>query len=209
MTAKGGDHIIRAALRWPWMWFLVPRLDVAELARKGRRWRGTIDVAAFERLGPVLFGAALPNPGHQATPWRQGIETGTPSVSAALEFSLDVEGRPRVRGRCRVVAPVFCTRCAENVDIAVVSDLDFRVVATDAEAQSMTPTFDAVVCEDNHVPLTVLVEDDILLSIPERCCADPAACDRASEVELAGHGAETATKPLVGLGALVEGHQPV
>lgn len=181
----------------------VPQLDVAQLAREGGRWRGTIEVAAFERLGNVLFDVA------------DSSKTKAPSVSAALDFSLDDEGRPRVSGVCKVVAPICCSRCAETVEVEVESRLDYRVVATDAEVEGLMPAFDAVVSEDARLPVTALVEDDILLSIPERCCAEAATCAYggeadayASEAESAGReGGTSEMKPLEGLRALVEGHQ--
>lgn len=177
---------------------LVPQLDVVELARVGGSWRGALDVAAFERLGSVLFNGA------------DSSKMKSPSVSAVLDFSVDGEGRPWVRGTCKLVAPILCTRCAETVDVEVESNLDFRVVETDAQAERLMPALDAVVSGDTQVPLTALVEDDILLSIPERCCIDGAKCDHASEVELVGHDAETsAAKPLEGLRTIVEGHEPV
>ena len=177
---------------------LVPRLDVAELARAGGSWRGALDVAAFERLGSVLFNGA------------DSSKVKSPRVSAVLDFSLDGEGWPWVRGTCKLVAPIVCTRCAETVDVEVASHLDFRVVETDAQAERLMPAVDAVVSEDAKVPLTALVEDDILLSIPERCCVDWAKCDHASEVVLVGDDAETSvSKPLRGLRTIVEGHEPV
>ena len=175
----------------------VPQLDVAQLAREGGRWRGTIDVAAFERLGDALFDVAGSG------------ETKTPSVSAALDFSLDDEGRPRVRGTCKVVAPICCSRCAETVDVEVESHLDFRVVTTEREVERLMPAFDAIVSEDARLPLTALVEDDILLSIPERCCGEGSTCAYAREIELAGRDAGMSeAKPLAGLRAFVEGHRP-
>lgn len=175
----------------------VPHLDVAQLAREGGRWRGTIDVAAFERLGNVLFNVA------------DSSETKASRVSAALDFSLDGEGRPWVRGTCKVVAPICCSRCAETVDVEVESLLDFRIVATDAEVEGVMPAFDAVVSEDARLPLTELVEDDILLSIPERCCADGTTCVYAREAEVVGHDTGMSeAKPLAGLQALVEGRRP-
>lgn len=175
----------------------MPLLDVARLAREGGRWRGTIDVAAFERLGNVLFDVA------------DSGETKASSVSAALDFSLDDEGRPRVRGTCMVVAPICCSRCAETVDVEVESELDFRVVATDAQVEGLMPAVDTVVSEDERLPLTALVEDDILLSIPERGCTDGATCAFAREAELARRDAGMSeAKPLAGLQALVEGRRP-
>ena len=175
----------------------VPLLDVAQLAREGGRWRGTIEVAAFERLGNVLFDVA------------GSSKTKTPSVSAALDFSLDDQSRPRVTGTCKVVAPICCSRCAETVDVEVESQLDFRIVPTDAEAERLMPAFDALVSEDARLALTVLVEDDILLSIPERCCGEVTTCAHAREVELAGRDAGMSeAKPLAGLRGFVEGHRP-
>ena len=175
----------------------VPQLDVAKLAREGGRWRGTIEVAAFERLGNVLFDVA------------DSSKTEAPNVSAALDFSLDEEGRPWVRGVCKVVAPIRCSRCAETVEVEVESHLDFRVVATDAEVERLMPVFDAVVSEDARLPVAALVEDDILLSLPERCCAEEATCAYADDAELAGRDAGMSEgKPLQGLRALVEGHGP-
>ena len=175
----------------------VPQLDVAQLAREGGTWRGTIDVAAFERLGSVLFCVA------------GSSKTKASNVSAALDFSQDDEGRPRVRGTCKVVAPICCSRCAETVDVEVASQLDFRVVASDAEVEGLMPALDAVVSEDARLPLTALVEDDILLSIPERCCAEVATCAHAREAELAARDAPVSdAKPLAGLQALVEGRRP-
>ncbi|MDE0037803.1 MAG: hypothetical protein OXU77_09625 [Gammaproteobacteria bacterium] len=176
----------------------MPQLDVAQLAREGGRWRGMIDVAAFERLGNVLFNAG------------DSGKTKATSVFAALDFSLDDEGRPRVRGTCKVVAPICCSRCAETVDVEVASQLDFRVVASDAEVEGLMPELDAVVSEDARLPLTALVEDDILLSIPERCCAPGESCVHAGEAESAAHDAGMSeAKPLAGLQALVEGLRPV
>ena len=197
LTATGGDHIIRAAVDWAVDGVLVPQLDVAELARQGRTWHGAIDVAAFERLGGLLFGPGT------------ATRTETPSVWADLEFALDPDGRPWVRGICKVEAPIYCTWCAQTVPVEVISELDFRVVRTEAQADALMPAFDALVSAEDRVPLTALVEDDILLSIPERCCVDAANCDHAGEVESATHEAEPPTaKPLSGLRALVAHHEP-
>lgn len=177
---------------------MIPQLDVAQLARDRGTWHGTIAVGAFERLGQVLFEEA--DPGGAASP----------SVSAALNFALDDEGRPWVRGTCQVVAPIRCRRCAETVVVEVESQLDYRIVATDAQAEALMPSYDLVVSNDARLALTALLEDDILLSIPERCCADGSKCRHARETEMAARQADVPpAKPLRGLGALLEGRRPV
>ena len=176
---------------------LVPQLNVARLAREGGRWDGTVKVAAFERLREVLsLGPDEPNPDSL-------------DVSATLDFALDEEGRPRVQGTCKVVAPIRCSRCAETVEVAVESRLDFRIVPNDAQAAGLMPTLDAVVSGVSSVPLTALVEDDLLLSLPETGCADGATCVHALDGAVAEHGGEgRRISPFEALRTLVEGREP-
>ena len=181
---------------------MVPELNVAKLARDGGAWRGSVSVAAFERLGEVLFqdrlsaGAEVPS-----------VSAEVPSVSAALDFALDDQGRPRVTGTCKVAAVVCCPRCAETVDVEVESQLDFRVVATDAEAEGLMPALDVVVNNGPTLPLTALIEDDILLEIPEIGCVDPRACPHSvQDGEWESEG--TPAKPFEALRALLPGRTP-
>ena len=173
----------------------MPELNVAKLARDGGAWRGTVSVAAFERLGEVLFQDRL------------SARAEVPSVSAMLDFALDDQGRPRVTGTCKVAAVVCCRRCAETVDVEVESQLDFRVVATDAEAEGLMPAIDVVVNNGPTLPLTALIEDDILLDIPEIGCVDPRACPHSvQDGEWESEG--TPAKPFEALRALLPGRTP-
>ena len=176
----------------------VPQLNIVELAREGGRWNGSVEVAAFGRLGEVLSRATdAPN-------------ADTLVVDAALDFALDDEGRPWVQGTCKVVAPICCGRCAETVDVEVESRLDFRVVSNDTEAQGLMPTLDVVVSEVASVPLTALVEDDILLSLPETGCADGTTCVHAVDAVAPEACREaSAANPFGVLRTLVEGREPV
>ena len=153
------------------MYRLVPELNVARLAREGGAWRGSIAVDQFERLGALLY-----NDVETAT---RGQTDGSARVSAALDFALDADGRPRVTGRCQVAAVVRCGRCAEAVGVEVDSRLDFRIVASEAEAQTLMPDLDVVVSTGPGVLVTALMEDDILLSIPETGCVDGEPCPLA------------------------------
>ena len=188
---------------------MVPELNVAKLARDGGAWRGSVSVAAFERLGEVLFqdrlsaGAEVPSVSAEVP----SVSAEVPSVSAALDFALDDQGRPRVTGTCKVAAVVCCPRCAETVDVEVESQLDFRVVATDAEAEGLMPALDVVVNNGPTLPLTALIEDDILLEIPEIGCVDPRACPHSvQDGEWESEG--TPAKPFEALRALLPGRTP-
>lgn len=170
-----------------------PRLNVARLARTGSSWRGALAAAAFERLGRS----------HDAS-----------DVQVSLDFTVDDQGRPRVTGRCRLTTEICCGRCAEEVAVDVDSDIDFRVVATEAEAGALTPDIDAVVCNGPTMRIAELIEDDLLLNMPEIGCADRDSCPNASqfrepgsEVEGEGEGMSRES-PFAAIKSLKPGRSP-
>jgi len=146
-----------------------PQLNVARLARSGGAWVGTVTAGSFERMGAML---------------------GERAVEVALEFSMDDQGRPRVAGNCRLTVQTCCGRCSETVEVDFESAIDFRVVASEAQAQALMPTCDVVVAEAGVVGVSDLIEDDLLLSVPANGCADPDACPHARDLALAVEGTD-------------------
>ena len=134
-----------------------PLLNVAELARRGGRWRGTLPVGAFPRLPDVVGEAG--------------------EVGVELRLCIESE-RVRVQGECRIAAPIRCLRCLRTERVEVVAEVDFFVVATEAEAEALMPDFDVVVAAES-APATELIEDDLLMSVPEVACADRDPCRHA------------------------------
>lgn len=154
MTLCKASPIIPAAMS------SAPWLNVGELARGSGSWRGVVPVDAFERLGAFVGDDGA-------------------GVEAELDFEFDAGGRLRVSGACRVTAAVCCSRCSETVPVALEAAIDYRVVAGEAEAQALTPAFDTVVGDIDAMPATALVEDDLLLSMPEIACREQDSCPRA------------------------------
>ena len=168
-----------------------PWLDVSELARAGAAWRGVLPLDAFERLKAAVSTAG--------------------DVDVALKFSADDVGQARVTGTCGVLAQVVCARCSCAVEVRVESAIDFRIVESEAHAQALTPMFDTVVTEADIVAAGTLVEDDLLLSLPEFACEDWDNCPNALELRTialelresqAAHEPEPTTSPFAGLRAL-------
>ncbi len=135
-------------------------LDISELARLAGSWRGALGVDEFDRLGAVVGN-------------RDAV------VDVRLDFAIDDAGHPRASGTARVTANVLCTRCLRLAAVDVESSIDLRVVGSEAQARLLTPTFDTVVAADGRLPVTALIEDDLLLSLPEAACVDRATCPHA------------------------------
>ena len=154
-----------------------PRLALVELARRGDGWRGALPVGLFPRLRSVGAGG---------------------DVDARLRFGLE-EGRVRVHGECRLIARICCSRCLEDKDVEVVAELDFRVVGSEAEAEALPPGLDVVVAKESALA-TELIEDDLLMSLPEFACADRDACPDAPKT--LAFGRDRDASPFAALRAL-------
>lgn len=161
-----------------------PWLDVPELAHAGAAWRGVLPLDAFERLKAAVSSAG--------------------DVDVALKFSADDVAQVRVTGTCGVLAQVVCARCSCDVEVRVESVLDFLIVASEAQAQALTPMFDTVMTDDDIVAVGTLVEDDLLLSLPEFACEDWDNCANALELResQAAYEPEPTKSPFAGLRAL-------
>lgn len=118
-------------------------------------------LAAFERFAATVAGGG--------------------DVEVAVRFEPDDLGRARVTGTCGVPAEVVCSRCGCDVEVSVECALDFRLVASEAQAQALMPDLETVVASEDRVPVAALVEDDLLLNLPEAGCDDRDECENWAE----------------------------
>lgn len=133
----------------------VPQIDPLVYARQGRRWVGKVPSTAFERLAGL---AALED------------------VAVELTFEIDDHDRVRMRGGGKAEARIVCQRCLEEVDVAVESSLDVRVMASERSAQEVGKQYDTIVIDARTLSVAELVEDDLILSLPELGCGAEEHC---------------------------------
>lgn len=151
-----------------------PSLDIAGRLQAGGTWRGTLPLTAFERFAATV--------------------TGGGAVEVALRFEPDDLARARVTGRCGVNAQVVCAWCGSDVDVLVECAVDFRLVASEAQAQALMPALETVVETEDRMSVVALVEDDLLLSLPEAGCDDRDECENWAEQRPDGAAAEPARR---------------
>lgn len=136
-------------------------LDIAERLQSGGTWRGTLPLEAFER-----FAATVASGG---------------DVEVAVRLEPDDLGRARVTGSCGLRAEIVCSLCGCEVEVPVECALDFRLVASEAQAQTLMPDLETVVATEERVSVVALVEDDLLLNLPEAGCDDRDECENWAE----------------------------
>jgi len=136
-------------------------LDIAERLRSASTWRGTLPLAAFERFAETVAGGG--------------------DVEVAVRFEPDDVARARVTGTCGTRAEVVCAHCGCDVNVVVDCAVDFRLVASETQAQALLPDLETVVASEDRVSVVALVEDDLLLNLPEAGCDDRDDCENWAE----------------------------
>jgi len=121
-----------------------------ELAKRGAVMRARLPLESLPRLSQQVRGGG--------------------AVEVELSFARDDEGRCRVRGTVDGELSLECQRCLEPVVRRVRTDIDLCVVASEEDAQGLDAQLDAFVLNGEEATLAMLVEDDVLLSLPVRVC---------------------------------------
>ena len=150
-----------------------PWLDVLALARREGRWSGRVSLSALPRLRAVVAADSAND------------------VEVELGFRIDGSGRVQVAGEALASATVACSRCMEDVPVRVRATVDARVVRSEAEASELIADCDVIVAPSREMEVAHLIEDDLLLGLPETGCGDQEPCPNAPPTEYPAADGET------------------
>ncbi len=124
-------------------------VDPFRLAGQQSRIIGVFAVAAMTRI------AAL-------------VRDDSGMVEVALRFRMSASGVPRAEGRVRMTARLTCQRCLAPLDLELAPEL--RVAFTDGseavDRAELAAGYEPMEC-DRRIGLTAIVEDEILLALPD------------------------------------------
>jgi len=156
------------------------RLAFANLARQGARVERRLPAALLARLAELA--------------------PGTEDVRVDLEFRLDGSERPWVRGRAAQIVEATCQRCLERFEFPLSVEFDLCIVAEGEDVREIADGGDVLVVEGETVAIADIVEDELLLGLPDRLCREdpcPYAPALSYPTEGAGvaDGAAAATNP--------------
>ena len=146
-------------------------VDPFRLAGQKIRINGVVPVAAMTRI------AAL-------------VRDDSGMVEVALRFRMSASGVPRADGRARMTAHLTCQRCLDPLDLELAPEL--KVAFTDggeaAGRAEVAAGYEPMQC-DGRIGLTTIVEDEILLALPDfpmhqtGPCTAPGAADAPNPEE--------------------------
>ena len=132
-------------------------VDPWRLADLEKRMTGELELARMPRLA----GAVLHSEGNAV---------------CEIRFEKGSGGRPVIKGEVRAVLALQCQRCLEQLDFPVDAALNLAVIEAAEEAVRLADEFDPVLAEDGRIGLRDLIEEELLLAIPQVPRHDPAAC---------------------------------
>ena len=161
---------------------LQERFRLSELAVREAEVERLVEAAGFERFA-VLCRCLAP-------------------IQVRLRFRLDEAGRVQVQGRVCVRLVVECHRCLAPLEWALTVDFDFTVVGSDKEASRLGADRSVLLLDGDEAGLAQLVEDELILALPERPCTD-LNCPKAPARAFPPAASSEAAKPLQGLAALL------
>lgn len=145
------------------------RLPYLDLARQGARVVRRVPADAFSRLGEIAPGRG--------------------ELCLEMVFSLDQERRPWVSGTVSVPVDATCQRCLEHFERVLEAEFSLCIVSDEQLASDLAEDVDVLVAETGAVTVADVVEDELILAVPDRLCtAEP--CPYAPPLDYPADGAE-------------------
>ena len=126
-------------------WYSLPDLDI--LAQREAVLEGEIPLARLVRLAELLNSDAG-------------------SVKARLVFRQHQKGTLILTLQCEAALELICQRCLEPVSNVSVGEVEFGLVATEAELSQLPEAYEAIVLDGERFSPAELIEDELIVSLP-------------------------------------------
>jgi uncharacterized protein len=133
------------------------RFDPWRFADLGKEISGALPLDALSRLSACLLKPAG-------------------NVDFRLVFGRDQERRAILGGWLKTVLSLQCQRCLEEVNLPVDIRLSVVFVQGLDEAEMLSENLDPWVVEDDQVAFRDLLEDELLLALPQVAMHEPGSC---------------------------------
>ncbi|WP_027349663.1 YceD family protein [Halotalea alkalilenta] len=127
------------------------------LAANAERLEGLIPLASMPRLVDAL-----------------GEQQGDCRVR--LAFDVDAQRQRHIDGRLEARVTMHCQRCLQPMEVEIESDFLLAMVSSDALAAELPKRYEPVLVENEQLQLLPVVEDELLLSLPQVVYHDDADC---------------------------------
>ncbi|RPH42730.1 MAG: DUF177 domain-containing protein [Burkholderiales bacterium] len=176
----------------------VPTIDTHEFTRRGDVVEGRVPLSELERLGSLL----IAHDGMLA--W---------ALSGHSEVGADGSRRAHLHLGLSATTAMRCVRCLERIDVPLDVERDYRLVATEAQAEQEDVDEDEVdlLVGARRFDLAGLIEDEAIMALPpaprHADCRAPAPVPDAAETVEPTEPPPPARNPFAALAALRVGDE--
>ena len=160
-----------------------------ELGARAALLQGRIPLSSFARLSAMIVRG-------------EDAAQRDDAVQVSLRFVIDDQRRCVVDGEASVGVQLRCLGCVQHVTHTLRVVVRLLIVRSDDESAALIGIADSFVLEDEAIALAALLEDDLILGLPEIVCGDMSMCPNRPQLTY-GERVETVS-PFSGLGALLE-----
>ena len=134
-----------------------------------------------------------------------GLPSGVAGSVAGRARFARARGFPVVELMVRGAATLACQRCMQPMTLAVDTEAQVALIASEADAERVPPELEPVLAPGGRISIAELIKEELLLTLPIVALhGDGAACVAAPATSAtAGRGPET-HKPFAGLADLMK-----
>src|SRR5690554_5609456 len=136
---------------------LPSRIEPYRLVARGESLNGLMALDLFERLAAEV-----------------GPQTGDCQIW--LDVAIDTQGRREIRGRLEAELQLPCRRCLAPIPQRIESEFLLGLVTSDALAAELPHTHEPALVENEQLNLLEVVEDELILSLPQVVYHDESQC---------------------------------
>lgn len=152
------------------------RVEPYRLAANAERIEGLISLAGMTRFG-----------GEAGEQWGD--------CEVRLDFGVDTQGRRFIEGWLKADVQLACRRCLEPMPVILESHFLLGMVASDALAAELSNAYEPVLVENEQLDLLPVIEDELILSLPQVVYHDETQCAVSRDQMTSGESAEAVEKP--------------
>lgn len=133
-------------------------IDPFQLAHSGKRLNGVISSKDMVRFAPLLAQAES-------------------TITVDLTFGLGENRIPYIKGHIEGELIVVCQRCLKKMNQLVSADVYLGLVKNKDQMDRLPDQYDPLLVEDVPVSLWEIVEDELLLALPQVALHEDESCN--------------------------------
>ncbi|MGB0467851.1 MAG: YceD family protein [Pontibacterium sp.] len=127
---------------------LPKKIDPRKLAERGARIEGSITPKELPRLLSLLCN-----------------EEG--ELKVTLDFGVDEQRLRTIKGQAEGHVFMTCQRCLEPVEVAAEASFCLAVTLNEEQVKQLPRIYDPLLLEEEEVVLSAMIEEELILSLPQ------------------------------------------